>query len=118
MAAEKLRANAETMGRDAAGAVHDAADSLRASYARLQDDFDRMRKEVLALSGSAGEEAQARLGAGIETLRKELDAMASRVSAQGGRTAAEAERLVKERPFTTLLITFGLGMIAAHLMRR
>jgi ElaB/YqjD/DUF883 family membrane-anchored ribosome-binding protein len=118
MVAEKLRANASSVGEDAAGAVHDAADSLRASYARLQKDFDRIRKEIVSLSSSAGEDAQVRLSAGLDAMRKEMDDVASKISSQGGRTAAEAERMVKEHPFTTLLVTFGLGMIVAHLLRR
>ncbi|MFO0874929.1 MAG: hypothetical protein U0575_13295 [Phycisphaerales bacterium] len=75
-------------------------ESLKADLAALRDDLASLSKSFL--------------GQGADSARAAKSAVEERV----GRAADSIEQFVEERPFTTVLIAFGAGMLAASILRR
>ncbi|WP_235031645.1 hypothetical protein, partial [Geminicoccus flavidas] len=117
------------VGNDVRDAVHDvkvhalnstdhARQSLNANYEQLKRELDVLRGQLVALGADAGEEAKLRLQHGLEALNARVDAMSHDAKVYGERKLGEAERLVQERPLTSVLVSFVLGMLFAQFLRR
>ncbi|MGH7104603.1 MAG: DUF883 family protein [Acetobacteraceae bacterium] len=91
---------------------------LKAEFAKLREELATIR-EMLASTGSdmlAGsrDAAQRRLSA----LQDEVGKLASDVKDQGGEMLERLDHKVQERPLTSLAVAFGVGLLAAQLLRR
>ncbi len=75
-------------------------DSLKADLAALRDDFGAISKSLID-QGSQGVKAAAK-------------AVTSKVNDVSG----TVEEFVDERPFTSILLAFGAGMLVAALLKR
>lgn len=73
----------------------------------LKSDLAALRDDLASLSASL-------LGEGAKGARAARAAVEERISS----ATEEVEHFVEERPFTTMLIAFGAGMLAAALLRR
>lgn len=91
---------------------------LEASYEQLRGDLDRLRQELLAAGAEQGGAARAALEARLEKLRGELEGLSGELRARSQAGLARAEGMVRERPVTSLLAAFGIGMLIAHLLER
>jgi ElaB/YqjD/DUF883 family membrane-anchored ribosome-binding protein len=128
-AADDIRDTARVVGNDVRDAAQDvkvhtlnsadhARQSLSANYEQLKRELDVLRGQLVALGGDAGEEAKLRLQHGLDTLNARIDTLSHDAKAYGGRKLEDAERLVQERPLTSVLVSFGLGVLFAQFLRR
>jgi ElaB/YqjD/DUF883 family membrane-anchored ribosome-binding protein len=128
-AGDDIRETARAVGNDVRDAAHDvkvhalnSADhtrqSLNANYEQLKRELDVLRGQLVALGADAGEEAKLRLQHGLEALNARVDTMSRDAKVYGERKLGEAERLVQERPLTSVLVSFVLGMLFAQFLRR
>lgn len=126
---DDVRQAARDAGNDMRDQVRDAKEqamntadqarhSLSANYEQLKRDLDVLRGQLVALGADASGEAKHRLHEGMEALSKRVDHMSHDAQVYGGRKIEEAERLVQERPLTSVLVSFGLGMLFAQFFRR
>ncbi|HEX2526710.1 MAG TPA: hypothetical protein VHL31_10495 [Geminicoccus sp.] len=109
---------AHEVNEQALNTADHARASLTANYEQIKRDLDVLRGQMLGLGADATEEAKLRLNDGLETLAKRVDALSQDAQVYGGRKIEEAERLIQERPFTSVLVSFGLGMLFAQFFRR
>jgi len=128
-AGDDLRKTASEAGDEARDAIRDvkvqalnnaehARQSLGANYEQLKRELDVLRGQLMALGADASEEAKHRLQQGLETLNVRVDRLSHDAQVYGGRKLEDAERLVQERPLTSVLVSFGLGMLFAQFLRR
>jgi ElaB/YqjD/DUF883 family membrane-anchored ribosome-binding protein len=126
---DDLRQSAREAGDEVREAIRDAkvqalnsADharqSLGANYEQLKRELDVLRGQLVALGADASEEAKHRLQDGLEVLTARVDRLSHDAKDYGGRKLEDAERLVQERPLTSVLVSFGLGMLFAQFLRR
>jgi ElaB/YqjD/DUF883 family membrane-anchored ribosome-binding protein len=93
--------------------------TLKADLDRLRDDLATFRRQ---LGGAATERMEGlretlreRATAGVDEIGQELDRLTALLGAQGEAGLAGVNRLVRERPLTSLLAAFGLGMLIGRL---
>jgi len=120
--ASDIRDTARDAASHAANAASEATDRVKStfdrSYGQLQEDFERLRKQFMDLSSGASEEARTRLSEGLGTLSSRVDEFTRDASQYGGKKFHDAERAVQDRPITSVLIAFGVGLVLANLLRR
>ncbi|MDF1586162.1 hypothetical protein [Marinimicrococcus flavescens] len=116
MASHEERAG-KAAGRIEEG-VAETADRLKASYEQLRRDVDQLRQELLAAGGERGAAARTAVERRLEAMRHELEGLPAELREKGQATAARVEAVVRERPVTSLLAAFGIGMLIAHLLER
>jgi ElaB/YqjD/DUF883 family membrane-anchored ribosome-binding protein len=92
-----------------------SVDAIVDDLAALKRDFGRLMEQVKsgAVDG-AGKTAQDLL----EQLNERASDLYDRVSEQGESSVKAISRQVEERPFTSLLVAFGVGVIASRLLSR
>src|SRR6266567_8278019 len=97
------------------GAASASVDAIVDDLAALKRDFARLMEQVKsgAVDG-AGKTAEDLL----ERLNERASELYDRVSEQGENSVRVISRQVEERPFTSLLVAFGVGVIASRLLSR
>ncbi|MGH7069357.1 MAG: DUF883 family protein [Acetobacteraceae bacterium] len=91
---------------------------LRAEFARLRDELASIR-EMLTTTGSdmlAGSRAAAE--SRLASLQDEVEKLAHEVKGQSSEMLRRVDRKVQERPLTSIAVAFGVGLLAAQLLRR
>jgi ElaB/YqjD/DUF883 family membrane-anchored ribosome-binding protein len=100
-------------------------ESSAEDFEALREDLRQLRTDLDKLVGSLTEEqkgraaqlrqaAEEKLGQARAKAKESLDSAA----AIGKESLASVERTVAERPLTTLLAAFGLGLAIGHMLRR
>jgi ElaB/YqjD/DUF883 family membrane-anchored ribosome-binding protein len=91
----------------------------------LRGEFDKLREELAGirelLTSEAAEHlsgAKAAAESRLASLQAEVEKLAAQVKGQGTEVLNEIDRKVQERPLTSLAIAFGVGLLAAQLLRR
>lgn len=99
-------------------------EDLKADVAAVRDEAVAKAQEGLERGRALGERAQheiadtvERLGAQKAKLEGELGALEERISEVVGKQRKELEREVREHPLQSVLIAFGIGFIAARILR-
>ncbi|MDA8052375.1 MAG: hypothetical protein M0002_20630 [Rhodospirillales bacterium] len=93
------------------GTLHGEFVRLREELAQIRDLLTKSGAEVLSGPKAA---AESRLAA----LQAEVERLAAEVKGQGSQVLHEIDRKVQERPLTSLALAFGVGLLAAQLLRR
>ena len=103
-------------------------DTLNREFDRVQDEFAALRARITALAGDTLNEFQVspqrfaelrrQLEVRLGDIEGDMDRISKRLAVQGAATARDVERRVHERPFASLAIAFGAGMLVARLLRR
>lgn len=91
---------------------------LRSEFARLRDELASIR-EMLTTTGSdmlAGSRAAAE--SRLAALQDEVEKLAHDVKGHSGEMLRRVDRKVQERPLTSIAVAFGVGLLAAQLLRR
>ncbi|MGH7078883.1 MAG: DUF883 family protein [Acetobacteraceae bacterium] len=91
---------------------------LKAEFAKLREELATIR-EMLTATGSdmlAGSKAAARRR--LSAVQGEVERLASDLQDQGGEMLERLDHKVQERPLTSLAVAFGVGLLAAQLLRR
>jgi ElaB/YqjD/DUF883 family membrane-anchored ribosome-binding protein len=113
-----VREAAREVKDQALNTADQARTSLTANYEQLKRELDVLRGQLVAIGSDASEEAKLRLASGLQTLTTRADTMSREARVYGGHKLEEAERIVQERPLTSVLVSFGLGMLFAQFIRR
>lgn len=113
---------------DRGGRPKDAAGTLTGEFDRLQDDFDRLRARLVRMADDTVREFNSsphkfsELKEAIENrlavIDDDLGDLGERLRLRGGEAAGRMERQVRDHPLASLAIAFGVGLIAARLLRR
>ncbi|MGF1475462.1 MAG: YqjD family protein [Geminicoccaceae bacterium] len=90
-------------------------DALKQDLEKIRKDFADLRGHMGALGESKLAEARQSGQASIQELADSLDEMATSLRGELDIQAQRAERNIRERPFLSLAIAFGVGMIFSHL---
>jgi ElaB/YqjD/DUF883 family membrane-anchored ribosome-binding protein len=93
-------------------------EALKADLARLRDDLSALRKDLTGAASERFGEAREAGKAKLDAMRTELDRLTAELKGQGVATLDEAERLIRDRPMTSLLAAFGIGLLLGHLFDR
>lgn len=103
-------------------------DTLNREFDRVQDEFAALRSRITALAGETLGDLQVspqrfadlrrQLEVRLGDLEGEMEQISKRLTVQGAATARDVERRVHERPFASLALAFGAGMLVARLLRR
>jgi ElaB/YqjD/DUF883 family membrane-anchored ribosome-binding protein len=103
--------------------------NLEAEFDTLKADLDTLRKDVSSLASSFGDAAtdevrtrgrRARAAVGRATNRagEVWDDATSEVSRRGREGVASLEHQIDERPFISVLVAFGIGVVIGKLTNR
>lgn len=96
----------------------------------LKQEFNRFRDEVLGMKekfgGNAAEvldQVSAHLGSynvssRLSTLEAELEALGAKLKDGGKDAVVKLEKEVSDRPFTSIAIAFGVGVLVSSYFRR
>ena len=87
---------------------------IKADLAKLREDFGDLFDSAMALGKDSAGTAREKLAAGVVELKK-----AAAVAKEKGQVVVEgAQDKIRERPLTSVLIAFGLGVLIAKLLDR
>lgn len=94
-----------------------------ADLRNLQEELAQLREDVSRLAGTLAElgrkglEDVKSVGADrVEELRRELERVSREVQQRSRDALSGVEESVRERPFTSVLLAFGLGLILSRLL--
>ncbi|SNB75810.1 Membrane-anchored ribosome-binding protein, inhibits growth in stationary phase, ElaB/YqjD/DUF883 family [Arboricoccus pini] len=93
------------------------ADTLKADIEQLKADLASLKDHGKEFGAAKAGEARGLLEEKVHQLQKEIDRVTAEIKKQGEEARAKLERNVHERPLTSLAIAFGVGFIAAKLLR-
>ena len=93
---------------------HDDMARLREDFAKLGGDFKDLFDTAMDLGKHSAGTAKDKLDAGLVELKK----AAKRARKQGEDAVEMASDKIKERPLTTVLVAFGVGILLGKLMDR
>ncbi len=90
--------------------------ALREELARLREDVARIAEALTGVGREKAEEAVAAGSAKLEELRREVERLTRELQTRGRDMVAGVEESVRERPLTSLMIAFGLGLLLSLLL--
>lgn len=102
-----------------------AEHDLHKDFDALKKDFEQLRKDLKDLSKAGGDAANDV----VDTARKKLEAEADKLMAslrdasgeakkRGNQAVQEVEGYVEDRPFSSVIATFGIGFVIGWLIGR
>ncbi|MGE0096596.1 MAG: hypothetical protein AB7M05_18535 [Alphaproteobacteria bacterium] len=86
--------------------------ALRSDIAALQENLDALVKQLKSAEGENWVDHQ------VDELRRVLEPVIEATKAQGEKTAAMARETVESHPFSSVLVAFVGGALAALLLSR
>jgi len=98
--------------------VEQEFDALKQDFAKLGTDLMGLTEAMRGLTTSEVQEHLAKLRAVMGHANDDVEAAARALSAQGHKGMAAAARCVVERPLTSILVCFGLGVVIGKLIDR
>jgi ElaB/YqjD/DUF883 family membrane-anchored ribosome-binding protein len=114
-----------SLRKDVKEAASEAAEELRPDLGQLKADFERLsesigslRSHLVGLGREGARSAQVAGLAQLDNMRREVDELAQQFRQQGRDTLGQVEQQVRDRPLTSLLMAFGIGMVLARLFGR
>ena len=90
------------------------AGTITEDLVRLRDDFGEMFNTALELGREYPGEIKDKVEAGVKQLKK----MAKHAKAHGAEAVEEIQDTVAARPITSVLVSFGVGVLCGVLLRR
>jgi len=98
------------------------AGTIRAEFDKLREELARIRDMITSSLRDSGAEilsankaaAESRLSA----LQAEVQKLAAQVKGQGTEMLQQIDHQIQDRPLTSLFVAFGVGVLAAQLLRR
>lgn len=91
---------------------------LKADFERLSDGLANLKQHLVGLGVEGARGLQDAGLAQIDHLKRELDDLSQQLRRQGRDALGQVENSVRERPLTSLLVAFGVGMVLARLFGR
>ena len=101
------------------------ADSIKGDVEALREDLNALRADIGSLAatikgmmGNATRSAGTAAEESIDELRERLERLADEARLRGRAASETIQRQVEERPLTSLLVAFALGMVISRLFDR
>ncbi len=92
--------------------------ALREDLTRLREDIASIKSTIAGIGKRRADEAKEAGSAKLGELRDELEQFGDNMYARGHDALAGVERTVHDRPLTSLLAAFGVGLIMSRIMDR
>ncbi|WP_449220016.1 DUF883 family protein [Tistrella mobilis] len=108
-------ANAETASGKA---VDTEMETLKADLAALKADLAKVTRQAGRTAGIGAEELGDKANEEISRLKTEVDRLMQLASERGRGAVAAAEHKIEERPLTSVLVAFGVGLVIGKLIDR
>ena len=80
----------------------------------LKKDIDQLRRDLGTLADAVKKSTQQRAQAGVESAHAQFDDVRKQAELQTEQVGAQ----IKERPFTSVLAAFGVGILLGKLISR
>lgn len=94
----------------------DEINIIREDLGKLRQDVAELTKALKDLASDRADTAKAQFKNGVSEARERLKQQASKAGEQGREYYDAFEKQLSERPFTTLLASFGLGFVIAKIL--
>lgn len=98
--------------------VEQEFDALKSDFGKLSADLASLTQAVRDTAGQGAEDHLAKARAVAGQAGEDAHAAAAALGAQGREGIAAATRQIRERPLTSILICFGLGVVLGKLLDR
>ncbi|CAN0449939.1 unnamed protein product [Ectocarpus fasciculatus] len=93
-------------------------ETLKKDIDELRGSIEKLSKDVSSMGQSMAQDLKAKAGNAAESIRDGAKATAQQIGEKGKQGAEAVENTVRERPFQSLLVAFGAGLLLAQLLRR
>ncbi len=93
-------------------------ESLKKDLKSVRDDLGRLREVGTSAAEDAASTARERLEQETNRLLERLQAAAQDAGGRGRRVLDDVEHEMEERPMTTLLASFGIGVVVGWIFSR
>ena len=98
--------------------ANENSEDLKKDIETLKATIDKLAKDVSAISGSLAEDLKSRASRTADDIRGGARSVASEISEKGRESTEAIEKTVRDRPFQSLLIAFGTGLLLAQFLRK
>jgi len=95
-------------------ATSNANSNAEADYDKLKEDLSAVRADLASLTESLSAMAKAQGHEGVEALQ----GAAKQAQAQARNTADSVGQHIAERPLSSVLVAFGVGLLLGRLLNR
>lgn len=110
----KATTQSRRTGENISESSSDVADDIR----QLRDDVSRLMDDLKAMGEHSGPAVRKAAGDGIDQLRKQGGAAIDNVKGGAQELEHEMSRMIRERPFTSLVLAGGIGFLLALATKR
>jgi len=93
-------------------------DAIQADIASLKTDLATTLQDLVDAGRTQGSEARERLEAAVRARIDRLNDAAQRLGERGERVAANARKTIEDRPFESVAVAFGVGLLIGAILRR
>ncbi len=94
------------------------AETLKKDIEELRGSIEKLSKDVSSIGQSMAKDIKARAGETAENVRDGAKATVRQIGEKGKQGAEAVENTVRERPFQSLLVAFGAGLLISQLIRK
>ena len=101
-----------------ADSINDDVEALREDLNALRSDIGSLAATMKGLMGNAARNAGNAAEENIEELRLRLERLADEARLRGRAASETIQRQIEERPITSLLVAFALGLVISRLFDR
>ncbi len=93
-------------------------DDLKANFAQLQKDWEKMASTGESMAGDVLSTAKKRFDEEAQKLMDNLQKAAENIQDHGKKMYSQVERQVEEKPIASLMTTLGVGFIIGWLVSK
>jgi ElaB/YqjD/DUF883 family membrane-anchored ribosome-binding protein len=98
--------------------VEQEFDALKADFGKLSTDLANLTTALREATGQGASDYLAKLRGAMEHANGDVQAAAAALGARGREGMDAAAEHVRERPLTSILVCFGLGLVVGKLLDR
>lgn len=92
--------------------------ALRDDMAALREDFAKITEDIKTMGSEKAGSAREDLGETVQNFREELRKIIDETGTRGRKSLETMEGEIGDRPLTSVLISFGAGLLLAKLLER
>lgn len=104
------------------GSLQKELDALRSDIASVQADIGRITETIKKTTGESIQDTGESIRRRFEELQRRIQGQASQAlgaaRTRGRRSVEGVEHQIEERPFVSMLIAFGVGLLISYLLGR
>jgi ElaB/YqjD/DUF883 family membrane-anchored ribosome-binding protein len=94
------------------------SETLRKDVQELRAAMEQLTKDVSTISQSLAKDLKGRASETADGLRDSARSAAHQIGEKGRESTETMEQTVRERPFQSLLVAFGAGLLLSQFLRR